>query len=124
MYSLERLKPWPMRTLYYGVLLAMVTTLSLSFLVFRVISDRMEQRAFNPRFAQFDELQLESARAALKNGGQKALVDYLTNLDRIFSHSTHYLVDSHGIDLVTGENRAEMLPPTPSTSWRIQTHGH
>jgi signal transduction histidine kinase len=113
-----------MKTLYYGVLLAMVTTLSLSFLVFRVISDRMEQQAFNPLFEKFDELQLESARTALKHGGQKGLVDYLANLDRIFQGSTHYLLDSHGMDLISGENRAEMLPPSPSTRWRIQTHGH
>jgi len=123
MYLLERLKPWPMKTLYYGVLVAMVTTLSLSFLVFRAISNRMEQNAFNPLFEQFDKLQLESARTALKHGGQKALVDYLANLDRIFAGSTHYLLDSHGIDLVSGENRAELLPPPPSTKWRNQTHG-
>lgn len=124
MYSLERLKPWPMRTLYFGVLAAMVTTLSLSFLVFRVISDRMEQNALNPMYDRFDELQLESARAALKSGGSTALVEYLASLDRIFGGSTHYLLDPHGIDLVSGENRSELLPPPPSTKWRIQTHGH
>jgi len=78
MYLLERLKPWPMKTLYYGVLVAMVTTLSLSFLVFRAISNRMEQNAFNPLFEQFDELQLESARTALDHfaslGGRAVLV--------------------------------------------------
>ena len=123
MYLPEWLKPWPMKTLYYGVLLAMVTTLSLSFLVFRAIADRMEQKAFNPMFDVFDELQLESARSALATGGSAALRDYLVRLDRVFGKSTHYLLDSHGIDIESGENRTELLPPPPSTKWRVQMHG-
>ena len=126
MYLPERLRLWPLPTksLYYGVLLAMVSTLSLSFLAFRAISDRMESKAIAPTFDRFNELQLESARRALNSGGQKALADYLTSLNRIFGGSSHYLLDSHGIDLVSGESRAELLPPTPSSNWRISVHGH
>jgi signal transduction histidine kinase len=83
----------------------------------------MEQKAFNPLFDRFDELQLESARSALKTGGTKALVDYLASLDRIFDGSTHYLLDSRATDLVSGVNRADLLPPPPSTNWRNQTNG-
>jgi signal transduction histidine kinase len=124
MYLPARLKPLPIKSLYYSVLLAMVITLSLSYLAFRVIAQRIEDKAFAPVFGSFDELQLESARAALDVGGPKALGDYLVRLDRLFGGSDHYLLDAHGIDLVTGVNRAELLPPPPSTGSRIQTHGH
>ena len=118
-----RLRPLPMKSLYYGVLLAMVSTLSLSFLAFRAISDRMENKAIAPTFDRFNELQLESAREALNSGGQKGLEDYMTSLNRIFGGSSHYLLDSHGIDLVSGESRTELLPPAPSSKRRINVHG-
>jgi len=102
----------------------MLTTLSLSFLAFRMISTSMEQKAFNPLFDRFDELQLESARGQFQSGGPAALKAYLTNLDHIFSHSTHYLLNANGVDLVTGENMAPLIPPAPASKWRIQTHGH
>jgi signal transduction histidine kinase len=123
MYLVERLKPLPMKSLYYGVLLAMVTTLSLSFLGFRAIADHMEKKTFYPTFDRVDELQLEGARGALASGGTKALKDYLSYLDRVFDGSTHYLLDAHGKDLVTGENRAALLPPPPLTKSRNQAHG-
>lgn len=123
MYLVERLKPLPMKSLYYGVLLAMVTTLSLSFLGFRAIAGNMEKQAFEPTFDRTDELQLEGARGALASGGTKALKGYLSYLDRIFGGSTHYLLDAHGKDLVSGENRAELLPAPPLTKWRIKAHG-
>ena len=118
-----RLRPLPMKSLYYGVLLAMVSTLSLSFLAFRAISDSMENKAIAPTFDRFNELQLESAREALNSGGQKGLEDYMTSLNRIFGGSSHYLLDSHGIDLVSGESRTELLPPAPSSKRRINVHG-
>ena len=97
MSLLRRLKPVPMKSLYYGVVLAMVVTLSLSFLVFRGISDRMEKKSIDPVYDRFDELQLESARGALGSGGAQALNIYLTKLDRIFAGSSHYLLDANGI---------------------------
>ena len=124
MYFPERLKTFPMKSLYYGVLLAMVTTLSLSFLVFHAISDRMQRKTIDPAFDRIDELELESARGALASSGPKALQAYLTSLDRVFVGSTHYLLDARGVDVLTGENRAEILPPAPRTEWRTHANGH
>jgi signal transduction histidine kinase len=112
-----------MKSLYYGVFLAMVSTLSLSFLAFRAISDRMEKKAIDPVFDRFDELQLESARAAFDSGGSKALAGYMAKLDYIFT-GKHYFLDAHGIDLLSGENRSALLPPPPASKWRIQAHDH
>jgi len=119
----ERLRLLPMRSLYFAVFLAMVGTLSLSFLVFRQISVRLQRKHFDPVYDRLDELQLETASRILNSDGQKALGNYLIGLDRI-SGVHHYLLDAHGIDLVGGGSKAELLPPYPASKWRILTGGH
>ncbi len=119
----ERLRSLPTRSLYFAVFLAMVGTLSLSFLVFQQISVRLQRKHFDPVYDRLDELQLETASRILNNDGQKALANYLTGLDRI-SGAHHYLLDAHGIDLVGGGSKAELLPPYPASKWRIRTGGH
>jgi signal transduction histidine kinase len=113
-----------MRSLYFGVLLAMVITLSLSFFVFHAISNRLQQKTIDPAFDRIDEMELESARAALGAGGPTALSNYLARLNRVFGGSSHYLVDSRGIDQISGENRSALLPPPPRTQWRTRANGH
>jgi signal transduction histidine kinase len=124
MYLPERLKSYPLRSLYSGVLLAMVITLSLSFLVFHAIANRVQRNSIDPAFERIDELELESARGALASGGPPALKAYLIRLDRVFLGSTHYLLDAKGVDVLTGENRAELLPPAPRTEWRTHANGY
>jgi signal transduction histidine kinase len=119
----ERLRFLPTRSLYFAIFLAMVGTLSLSFLVFRQISVRLERKHFNPVYDRLDELQLETASRILNSDGQKALANYLTGLDRL-SGAHHYLLDAQGIDLVGGGSKAELLPPYPESKWRIWTGGH
>jgi signal transduction histidine kinase len=122
MSLLERLKSLPGKSLYVGVLLAMITTLSLSFLAFQVIANRVQSMQFDPMFDKFDELQLESARYELQTGGKPALKEYLAGLDRIFSGS-HYLLDANGIDILTGRSAAALLPAPPAVKSRIGAHG-
>jgi signal transduction histidine kinase len=124
MYLPERLKTYPMKSLYSGVLLAMVITLSLSFLVFHSIAERVQRKSIDPAFEHIDELELESARGAFASGGPQALNAYLIRLDRVFAGSTHYLLDAHGVDILTGKNRAELLPPAPRTEWRAHANGY
>jgi signal transduction histidine kinase len=128
MYLPEWLKRLPMKSLYYSVLLAMVTTLSLSFLVFHEISDRMTQKAFDPIFDRFDQLEIESARAALASGGKDALKQYLNRLDRAFWGSSHFLLDAQGVDVLSGDNKSRLLPPSapapPPSHWRAKDNGH
>jgi signal transduction histidine kinase len=122
MYLRERVKALPIQSLYVGVLLAMVSILSLSFLAFQMIANHVQRIEIDPTFDKFDELQLDSARTALQHRGQTGLNDYLASLNRIFGGS-HYLLDVNGIDLVTGANRANMLPPPPATKSRVRAHG-
>ncbi len=113
-----------MKSLYLGVLLAMAITLSLSFLVFHSISSRVQKKTLDPAFDRIDELEIESARGVLGAGGPKALSNYLARLNRVFGGSSHYLLDARGIDQVSGENRAALLPPAPRTQWRTRANGH
>lgn len=118
----ERLKAIPIKSLYIAVLLAMVTTLSLSFLAFQLIASHVQKIEIDPTFYKFDELQLESARGQLERHGPTALREYLSKLDRIFGGS-HYLLDAHGVDLVTGQDRSSLLPRSSIDNLRLRAHG-
>jgi signal transduction histidine kinase len=122
MYLQERVKSLPVQSLYVGVLLAMVSILSLSYLAFHLIADHVQRIEIDPTFDKFDEMQLESARTAFQHRGPNGLRDYLAKLDRIFGGS-HYLLDAKGIDLVTGADRAGMLPSPPADKSRVQAYG-
>jgi signal transduction histidine kinase len=65
-------------------------------------------------FALSDELEIESARDMFQKFGKEGLVDYLNRLDRIFGGS-HSLLDSHGIDLVSGRDQSTLLPHNATT---------
>jgi signal transduction histidine kinase len=119
----DRLKRLPTTSLHFRILLAVVSTLSLSFLAFHLIANRVQQMEILPTFDKFDQMQLESARKALQRRGREGLKDNLANLDNIFG-GQHYLLDSHGIDLASGINRSSMLPPPPETVLRVRAHGH
>lgn len=116
----EPLKSLSTKSLYFGVFIAMVSTLSLSFLVFRAISVRLERKHFDPVYDRLDQLQLETAVRILNSDGPEALGNYLKGLDHL-SGAHHYLLDTHAIDLVDGEDRAALLPPPPASQWRIRT---
>jgi signal transduction histidine kinase len=123
MSSREPFRFLPTRSLYLGVLLAVVSTLSLSFLAFHLIADHVQRMEILPTFDKFDEMQLENARKALQRRGKDGLKEYLDSLDRLFGEP-HYLLDAHGTDLVTGVNRSSMLPAPPADKARVRAHGH
>jgi signal transduction histidine kinase len=111
------------KSLFIATIGAMLCILGLSFLVFQGISTRMQRLTIDPTFNRFDQLQLDSAREAYETGGKKALRDYIGRLNRTFI-GAHYLLDTNGVDLLTGENRASLLPSPPATVSRIHTNGH
>ena len=110
-----------LKSLYVATLVAMVGILSLSFVVFQAIAARVQKISIDPTFDRMDELQLESARDVYATGGQKELNEYTATLNRIFNGS-HYLLDGRGRDLVSGEDRSDLLPPSPATKWRVRFH--
>ena len=101
-----------------GMLLSLIGVLAVSLLVFLMISNQIERQYLNPVFEAMDELQLESARGALETGGTGALSSYLEKLNQLFPSSSHYLLNSDGSDVLSRENRADLLPPAPAVSSR------
>jgi signal transduction histidine kinase len=124
MFLRERLRALRAQSLSVWVLLAMVSTLSLSFLAFHLIANHVQSQRIDPTFDSFDEIELESARAELQSGGKPALKEYLTGLDGVFKGSLHYLLDARGNDVLTGQSRAELLPVTPAVKSRARARGH
>lgn len=117
----EKIRAITFRSLNARVLLAMAAILSLSFLAFQFVSQRIEMKFLNPMFDDFDELQLRSAQSAFEGSGQNGLHEYLASLDSTFG-GKHYLLNASGADLYSGQNRSELLPPAPANKSRIQIH--
>jgi signal transduction histidine kinase len=69
-----------------------------------------------------DELQLQSARHAFESGGRAAAASYLAELNRLFGTS-HFLLNSGGVDVVSGEQRGKLLPAAPVSRSRSWIHG-
>jgi signal transduction histidine kinase len=111
-----------MRSLYFAVVLAMLATLALALLVFLAISNRVERTYLNPVFEGMDELELESARSAWNEGGRAAVSSYMDRLNRVFGTS-HYFLNSDGIDVISGISRIPLLPPAPDSKSRGFVHG-
>ncbi len=119
----EQTDPVRLRSLFVGTLLSMLGILALSFVVFQAIANRMQRITIEPTFDRMDELQLDDERRAFESGGATALREYEERLNQFFK-GVHYLLDANGKDLVTGENRANLLPPPPATRLRTRTHGY
>ena len=98
-----------MRSLYVGILLAMAGTLSLSLVVFLAISRQIERATVYRTFERTDELQLEEARKAFDQGGPAAVSAYMQRANRIFGGS-HYLLNSAGLDVVSGQDLSNLMP--------------
>jgi signal transduction histidine kinase len=118
----ERLRLLPLKSLYFGVVLAMIVVLSVSFVVFQAIAARLQELNIDPILDRADEVQLQDERWALEKFGTEGLKNYTANLNHIFN-GQHYLVDAQGIDQVTKQNRAALLPPAGVTMSRRQING-
>src|SRR5277367_5832817 len=111
-----------MRSLYLGILLAMAGTLSLSLVVFLAISRNIERTTFYRTFEQTDELQLEEARKALGRGGPAAVSAFMQLVNRVFGGS-HYLLNSAGVDVVSGQDLSNLIPGAGATEGRQRRAG-
>jgi len=118
----EKIRAITVRSLNARVLIAMAAILSISFLAFNMVSNHMQIKTLNPLFNRFDELQLRSAQDAYEENGKAALHEYLNRLDATFGGG-HYLLNSAGVDLFSGEDRKALLPPGSTSEWRVKMHG-
>src|ERR1700677_4913543 len=111
-----------MRSLYVAILLALTGTLSLSLVAFVAISRQIERTTFYRTFERTDELQLEEARKALDRGGPAAVSAFMQLADRVFGGS-HYLLDSTGVDIVSGRDLSSLVPGAGATEGRHRRAG-
>ena len=111
-----------MRSLYVAILLALTGTLSLSLVAFLAISGHIERATFYRTFERTDELQLEEARKALDHGGPAAVSAYMQLANRIFGGS-HYLLNSAGVDVVSGQDLSNLVPRAGATEGRQRRAG-
>src|ERR1700733_571803 len=111
-----------MRSLYVAILLALTGTLSLSLVAFLAISRQIERNTFYETFERTDELQLEEARKALDRGGAAAVSAFFQLADRVFGGS-HYLLNSAGVDVVSGQDLSNLIPVAPATEGRQRRAG-
>lgn len=105
-----------------GVMCAYIASLACGFAVADVLARENYNASVIPTYRAMDELELEESRAALEKGGRQALGAYLNRLDHAFG-GHHFLLSREGADLVTGTNRAALLPEAPATRYRARTSG-
>ena len=111
-----------MRSLYVAILLALTGTLTLSLVAFLAISGHIERDTFYRTFERTDELQLEEARKALDRGGPAAVSAFMQLADRVFGGS-HYLLNSAGVDVVSGQDLSNLIPRSGATEGRQRRAG-
>ena len=99
-----------MRSIYAKITLWSFGTLLLSLGAFFAVTSVVSFEAAHKTgtFGRMLSMELESATEAYESGGTRQLRVYVARLER-YVPGRHYLTDGNGVDLLTGENRSEML---------------
>jgi signal transduction histidine kinase len=97
-----------MRSLSVRILLASLGTVLASLAAFLITFRAVSGPATERLIHHFQARQIEDALEALKQGGPPAAASYLERLDRSLG-AAHYLTDTTGRDVVTGEDRSGLL---------------
>ena len=111
-----------MKSLYVAIVLAMVTILAISVVVFLAINRSIIDSYFNPVFDRMDEVEVQEAEEMLHTTGPTAVAAYMQRLDSVFGGS-HHLLAANGRDVLTGNDLSEFLPAPPLTEWRGAKNG-
>src|SRR5260221_2391146 len=90
-----------MRYLQTRILVWYLATLVVSLIAFVSISITVGTRETRKNVGHLLEMQVEGSIRAYEEGGPQALSKYLQRMDTWFT-STHYLVDVHNRDMVSG----------------------
>jgi signal transduction histidine kinase len=110
-----------MRTVFAKILGWCFGTLVFAWISFSFVSYYLALRNFESGgpFRGMLAMQAEQAEEAYQRGGVKQLAAYIDELKRFFS-ARHYFLDSSGRDVLTGEQRSDLLksasrpgPPGP-----------
>lgn len=114
-----------MRSVYFKILLWCFVTLLLSLVAFVVVSTFVSGAAARGEFiTDIHAWQTSEAVQAYESGGSAGLAGYLGNLHH-FLKEHDYLTDTRGKDLLTGEDRSELLKlARPSSERPQESNGH
>jgi signal transduction histidine kinase len=110
------------RSILIGVTLAYLISLVSGYFVAQVIAQKSYDSYVSPTFEAMDRLELEQARRAFQDGGQKGLAAYMATLDKAFG-GKHFLLSKDGTDLTNGESQVALLPTAQAGRFRGYTHG-
>lgn len=97
-----------MRSLLLRIVLASTGAILASLVVFTAMLGAVIGPINERLIHHFQARQIEDALEALGQGGPGDAAAYLARLNRSLG-ATHYLTDSNGIDVVTGEDRSALL---------------
>jgi len=110
-----------MRSVYTKIFLWCLGVLMLSLAAFVGITLFVSGRpAGKEVFGGMSALELKDATDAYQSGGSKQLAAYLQKLDT-FLHGHHFLTDSQGKDVITGEDHSSLLAKVQSR-WGTPHH--
>lgn len=98
-----------MRSLYVRILVASIGTVLLSLTAFLGIFFAFSDPAIQRMVHAFEDVLTDDAAETLSRGGAPAVSAYLNRLDAAMPTMKRYLVDATGHDVVTGEDRSELL---------------
>jgi two-component system sensor histidine kinase CpxA len=99
-----------MRSLYARILVFHFATLVLSLIAFMTIDAIVSGEGSRDRFQELFALQVDGAVRAYEDGGAMELAPFLQRIDRSFT-ATHYLLDEHNRDLMSGQVMTPVLSP-------------
>ena len=108
-----------MSRLYLRILVALLATLALSLAAFVGVFFRMTAPAVQELMRGLQTVTLDQAIEALNEGGPPRAATRLSASAGL-PGATHYLADSSGRDLVTGDDRSALLAVDPQGSGRPQ----
>lgn len=114
-----------MRSVYFKILLWCFVTLLLSLVAFVVVSTFVSGTAARGAFiTDIHAWQAAEAQHAYESGGSPGLGAYLRNLHH-FVKEHDYFTDARGKDLLTGEDRSELLKiARPPSERPRESNGH
>jgi len=97
-----------MRSLYTRIFLTCCGTLFLALGAFLMISLSIGVERSITNFGHVFELELSLAERVYREQGREGLAEFLKSIDASFA-SRHYLVDRSGRDVVSGEDRSDLM---------------
>jgi signal transduction histidine kinase len=102
-----------MRSLFAKILVWFLATVLITTVgLLAITALTIEPGERNTPFSKLITFQVEEARKAYETGGRSALDSYLQRLRQVFQGQAIF-ADASGRDLITGENRSDLIRRTP-----------